>query len=49
MADLNNAYNCNVYLSLNPYYGYKFSIDAGNYEKILDAMKKDDDAFPKIV
>ena len=49
MADLNNAYNCNVYLSLNPYYGYKFSIDAGNYEKILDAMKKDDDAFPKIL
>lgn len=49
MADLNNVYNCNVYLSLNPYCGYKFSIDVGNYEKILDAMKKDDDAFPKIV
>lgn len=48
-ADLNNAYNCNVYLSLNPYYGYKLSIDVGNYEKIFDAMKKDDDAFPKIV
>ena len=47
--DTTNIYNCNASLLLNPYFGYKLFTDIGDYEKILDAMEKDDDAFAKIV
>lgn len=47
--DTTNTYNCNASLLLNPYFGYKLFTDIGDYEKILDSMEKDDDAFAKIV
>lgn len=42
---------CSAYINFmpNPCYRYKLSIDIGSYQKILDAMEEDDDAFPKIV
>lgn len=46
--DTTNTHNCNAGLLLNPYFGYKLFTDIGDYEKILDSMEKDDDAFAKI-
>lgn len=48
-CNINDQYNAYIRFVPNPYYRYKLSIDMGSYEKILDAMEEDDDAFPKIV
>lgn len=48
-CNINDQYNAYIRFVPNPYYRYKLSIDMGSYEKILDAMEEDDDAFAKIV
>ena len=46
---IDNQYSAYINFMPNPCYRYKLSIDIGSYQKILDAMEEDDDAFVKIV